>query len=322
MEAILLNRSIALGLGTPTAVFPDGILGKSKQHPAQTISFRIGPNIPAHAAHSNWKVSRSRPFINASLPVQKGGKRRSSSLENGEGERLGCRDDERRQHIGLAAATLAASTALSPSEAAEAATLYTPNVVYGEVASVLEASVQLLYLGSLLVLLGAGSFLVVRQVLIRRELENAAKELQDRVRSGQASSEEYFELGAVMLRKKFYYMADKYLEQAIKKWEGDEQDLAQVYNALGFSYYSENKVDKAIKQYEKAVQLQPGYVTAWNNLGDAYEKDAKLPQALRSYEEALIYDPSNRVAQARRDDLKPRVETFQSVQSAQANKSE
>lgn len=29
--------------------------------------------------------------------------------------------------------------------------------------------------------------------------------------------------------------------------------------------------EQAISEYEKAVQLQAGYVTAWNNLGDAYE---------------------------------------------------
>jgi hypothetical protein len=28
----------------------------------------------------------------------------------------------------------------------------------------------------------------------------------------------------------------------------------------------------AVAEYEKAVELQQGYVTAWNNLGDAYEK--------------------------------------------------
>lgn len=51
---------------------------------------------------------------------------------------------------------------------------------------------------------------------------------QERVRSEQASCEEFYELGAVMLRKKFFYMANKYLEQAIAKWDADEQELAQV----------------------------------------------------------------------------------------------
>ncbi len=52
------------------------------------------------------------------------------------------------------------------------------NPAYGEVGALLEVSVQFIYLGALLALLGVGSFLVVRQVLIRRELESAAKELQ------------------------------------------------------------------------------------------------------------------------------------------------
>lgn len=52
--------------------------------------------------------------------------------------------------------------------------------------------------------------------------------LQEQVRSGDASATELFELGAVMLRRKFYPAATKYLLQAIEKWDGDDQDLAQV----------------------------------------------------------------------------------------------
>ncbi|KAJ7516810.1 hypothetical protein O6H91_22G071100 [Diphasiastrum complanatum] len=157
------------------------------------------------------------------------------------------------------------------------------------------------------------SFLVVRQILFRRELETAAKELQDRVRTGQASPMEYFELGAVMLRKKFYVLATKYLEQAVKKWDGDEQDLAQVYNALGFSCFSEGKLDLAISQYEKAVKLSPGYVTAWNNLGNAYEKKKDWSRAYKAYDQALQFEPGNKVALTYRDAIKERLERFRGV---------
>lgn len=51
---------------------------------------------------------------------------------------------------------------------------------------------------------------------------------QEQVRSGDASATEFFELGAVMLRRKVYPAASKYLLQAIEKWDGDDQDLAQV----------------------------------------------------------------------------------------------
>lgn len=53
--------------------------------------------------------------------------------------------------------------------------------------------------------------------------------IQEQVRSGDASATEYFELGAVMLRRKFYPAAIKYLQQAIEKWDGDDQDLSQVH---------------------------------------------------------------------------------------------
>ena len=58
------------------------------------------------------------------------------------------------------------------------ASVLEPNIAYGEIGAGLEFGVQLIYLGALLSLLGVGSFLVVRQILIRRELESAAKELQ------------------------------------------------------------------------------------------------------------------------------------------------
>jgi len=51
---------------------------------------------------------------------------------------------------------------------------------------------------------------------------------QEQVRSGDAGATELFELGAVMLRRKFYPAATKYLLQAIEKWDGDNPDLAQV----------------------------------------------------------------------------------------------
>lgn len=51
------------------------------------------------------------------------------------------------------------------------------NMVY-EVGELFELGIQLTYLLLLLALLGVGSFFVIRQVLVRRELDLSAKELQ------------------------------------------------------------------------------------------------------------------------------------------------
>ncbi|KAG0452696.1 hypothetical protein HPP92_025360 [Vanilla planifolia] len=182
-----------------------------------------------------------------------------------------------------------------------------------EIGELFELGIQLSYLVTLVGLLGLGTFFVIRQLLVRRELDLSAKELQELVRSGGATATEYFELGAIMLRRKVYPAATKYLQQAINKWDRDDQDLAQVYNALGVSYVRDKKLDEGIAQFKRAVRLQPGYVTAWNNLGDAYERKKDLRSALKAFEEVLLFDPNNKVARPRRDALKERLQRYKGV---------
>ena len=54
--------------------------------------------------------------------------------------------------------------------------------------------------------------------------------------------------------------------------------------------------------------LQPGYVTAWNNLGDAYERRKAYDKALNAYTQALAYAPDNKVAAARADFCRTRID--------------
>ncbi|GMH22362.1 hypothetical protein Nepgr_024205 [Nepenthes gracilis] len=212
----------------------------------------------------------------------------------------------------IAAFSFGAMSWLTPVQVAFSGNNMKVDAVY-EIGEIFELGIQLSYLILLLSLLGIGTFFVIRQVLVRRELDLSAKELQEQVRSGDASATEYFELGAVMLRRKVYPAATKYLLQAIEKWDGDDQDLAQVYNALGVCYVRDEKLDKGIAQFEKAVKLQPGYVTAWNNLGDAYEKKKDLKSALKAFEEVILFDPNNTVARPRVDLLRERVKMYKGV---------
>lgn len=182
-----------------------------------------------------------------------------------------------------------------------------------EISEGLETPVQLIYLLTLLGFLVVGAFLVVRQVLIKRELEEAAKVLGDRVRSGQATSEDQFELGVILLRKKLFTQARKSLETALKGWEGEEEELAQVHNALGYAYFNLNKYEKAVDEYREAVRLQPGYVTAWNNLGDALENMKDYRSALEAYEEALAYAPDNKIAKSRAEFCRTRAQRTEGI---------
>lgn len=79
------------------------------------------------------------------------------------------------------------------------------------------------------------------------------------------------------------------------------------------SYVRDGNLDKGITQFETAVKLQPGYVTAWNNLGDAYDQKKDLKAALKAFEEVLLFDPNNRVARPRVDALRDRVNMYKGV---------
>ena len=47
-----------------------------------------------------------------------------------------------------------------------------------------------------------------------------------------SGSQDYFELGVILLRKKLYTQATKNLEKAKKAWTGEPEELAQVSRGL------------------------------------------------------------------------------------------
>ena len=167
------------------------------------------------------------------------------------------------------------------------------------------------YLAALLALLGGGGFVVLRQVLERRELEVAARELGETVRGGEASAEEYYELGAVLLRKKMFTPAIENLQKALDMWDsGDDQERAQAHNALGFALFQQKKHQQAAEQYACAIELDPTYTTAWKNLGNVYEAQNQLRKALGAYKKVLEAVPEDRVARERVPYLEERVKAL------------
>jgi len=178
----------------------------------------------------------------------------------------------------------------------------------GVLAEGLETPVNLIYLAVLLTIVVGSAFAVVRAALVRRELDEAAKELGERVRTGRASCEDHYELGCVLMRKRLFTQAVKQIRRAVEVWDGDESELAQAHNALGFAYFSMDLTDDAVREYQRAVELLPGYATGWNNLGDALEAKKQWAEALAAYNETLALDPGNAVALDRQRAMMVRVE--------------
>lgn len=163
------------------------------------------------------------------------------------------------------------------------------------------------YLSLLLVLLGAAAVAIVRQIFKTRKIETALSRLQKKLKEGQGTTQEYYELGSIYLDKKLYMQAINQFQKALKAEDAESENLAPIYNALGFAYFSQEQYDVAIRNYKEALKLDPDYVTALNNLGHVYEKKKLTSQALEMYEESLKHAPNNPTAKRRAESLRRRL---------------
>lgn len=165
------------------------------------------------------------------------------------------------------------------------------------------------YLSILVGLLAVASWFVVRQILRTRRTETTLSRLQNKLnQEKKGTAKEYYELGSILLDKRLHSQAINQFQKALKAkdLEGAE-NIALVYNALGFTYAAQEQYDLAIRQYKEALDQLPEYPTALNNLGFAYEKKQLVTQALEAYESALAVDPKNGTAKRRAESLRKRL---------------
>lgn len=164
------------------------------------------------------------------------------------------------------------------------------------------------YLGILLALLSVATFFVLKQVWVTRRIETTLSDLQAKLTKEKGSAVEYYELGSILLDKKLYAQASVYLKKALKTLSEEEiENSILVHNALGYAYFAQDQFDLAIRQYNEALKVSPGYVTALNNLAHAYERKQLMPQALETYEKSLAAEPANETAKRRADSLRKRL---------------
>jgi len=168
----------------------------------------------------------------------------------------------------------------------------------------MDSLLAIAYLTTLVTILGVLGWLVLRQIYKNRQLEAVITDLQPKLQKAKGEPEEYYRLGSVYLSKKLYVKAISEFEKSLKS--GGE-DMAEVHNALGYAYFSQQQFDLAIRKYKEAIALQPEYVVAINNLGHVYEKKKLIPQALEAYQQALAIAPDNETAKRRAESLIKRV---------------
>ena len=160
--------------------------------------------------------------------------------------------------------------------------------------------IQAIYLGALLAI-PLRRIIVVRQVLIRRELDESAKNMGERIRAGDATAEEYFEMGSIMLRKKVYTQAVRNLKLAASMWEGDQEDLAQIHNALGSGTCPRISWRRASRSSRRRSSSSPG-TSPRGTTSATLERMNDRKGAMAAYEESLVLAP-NSVAANRLEEI-------------------
>ncbi|MDZ8188529.1 MAG: tetratricopeptide repeat protein [Nostoc sp. ChiSLP02] len=169
----------------------------------------------------------------------------------------------------------------------------------------MDNSLAVVYLSILVGLLALTVVGVFRQIFKTRKVESSFSRLRKKLEKEKGTTQEYYELGSIYSEKKLYSQAIALFQKGLKTaQEEGEENIAPIYNGLGYVYFVQDQYDLAIRQYKEALKIKPDYVTALNNLGHAYEKKKLTTQALQTYEEALKFAPNNPIAKRRAESLR------------------
>jgi superkiller protein 3 len=90
------------------------------------------------------------------------------------------------------------------------------------------------------------------------------------------------------------------LEEAIREFqravEVDPTYAAAAFN-LAYAYDRGGRIEEALAQYSHALELDPQNVLGQNNLGVLYDKQGRYEEAIAAFEQALRLDPTNATVQ-------------------------
>jgi tetratricopeptide (TPR) repeat protein len=88
------------------------------------------------------------------------------------------------------------------------------------------------------------------------------------------------------------------------------RQLAQAFVTRGAAYDDNKQYELAIREYTKAIELQPDFALAFNGRGSAYDENGQLDLALANYKEAIRLDPSFSYSWANRASVEMRRRDF------------
>jgi tetratricopeptide (TPR) repeat protein len=97
----------------------------------------------------------------------------------------------------------------------------------------------------------------------------------------------YLERGNAYLGKSEYERAIADYDRAIEL----DPKYAMAYHNRGLSHYNRRDYDQAIADYSHAIQLNPKYAVAYHGRGLAYRKKGEYDRAIADYDRVIELDP-------------------------------
>ncbi|MEJ2096978.1 MAG: YcaO-like family protein [Deltaproteobacteria bacterium] len=78
----------------------------------------------------------------------------------------------------------------------------------------------------------------------------------------------------------------------LKTGEACDKERTDIYNLMGFCHFKLKQHEKAIENFAKAIELNPGSAIDYANIGSNYREMGDREKAITFYEIALSIDPS------------------------------
>lgn len=139
------------------------------------------------------------------------------------------------------------------------------------------------------------TMILAKEELARGNLNDSESYFKKTIRLSPKLAEAYKGLGSVYFEKQEYENAIRNFDKAL---DLDKDDIS-VLNSIGLTYMKQNKIPEAIVRYKMALKIEPTNVRILFNLGFALEKSGQVSQGVEYYEKILTIDAHFRKAKRR-----------------------
>jgi tetratricopeptide (TPR) repeat protein len=132
------------------------------------------------------------------------------------------------------------------------------------------------------------NYLSLGSVFFQRGYYDEAGEFfTDALRDDPSSAEALYGIGSVKLRQDKFAEAKQSFQGATRARASYPDTLPNAWNNLGIISTREHRMSDAVQQFQRAIEINPGYVVARVNLGNAYRELKQWDNARASLEEAV-----------------------------------